>query len=123
MFEYIRDRWQDEKIRDAKSEINAARELTGDLARQTRDQQRQIDHLTLLCQSMWEIMRETTGLTDVQLRNKVAAVDNRDGQADGKIGNKVFSCPRCGKNCSSANQSCVMCGVDLRLHKPNIFEG
>lgn len=123
MFEFIKDHWQDERIRDNQSDISDARFATEDLAHQNRQQQRQIDHLTLLCQSVWELLRETTGMTDVQLRNKVAAVDNRDGKADGKISERTFPCPRCGKQCNSKNETCPMCGIDLRLHKPNIFEG
>ena len=72
---------------------------------------------------MWDLLREHTGLTDDQLRVKVADVDTRDGQADGKISGQVFPCPACGSNCNSSRQNCTMCGEDLKKHKPHIFEG
>ena len=104
---------------DAGSAKNKADRVSDDLHRL----QRQVDHLTLMCQSMWELLRTQTGLSDTQLRAKVADVDTRDGQADGKIGPQVFPCPACGANCNSSRQNCTMCGEDLKKHKPHIFEG
>ena len=123
MFEFIRDSWQDKKIRENSLESERAMDVAQSAYYDHHDQQKQIEHLTLLCQSMWELLRDTTGLTDDQLRHKVSVVDSRDGHSDGKISKQVFACPRCGKNCNSTNDRCVMCGADLRLHKPHIFEG
>ena len=44
----------------------------------------QLDRLTLVCQAMWELLRERTGLTESQLLAKVTEVDLRDGKLDGK---------------------------------------
>jgi hypothetical protein len=93
------------------------------VAREVLTHQRQIEHLTLLCQSMWEVLHGQIGLSDSELRAKVTEVDSRDGKIDGEISQQVFACPRCGKNCNSSNKICIMCGEDLLLHKPNIFEG
>ena len=84
--------------------------------------QRQVDHLTLVCQSMWELLRDQSGLSDTQLRVKIADVDTRDGKADGKINASVFPCPACNANCNSTRQNCTMCGEDLKKHKPHLFE-
>jgi hypothetical protein len=114
---------QDSRIRevsrDSASAHNKATRTSEDLLKL----QRQVDHLTLMCQSMWELLRQHTGLTDDQLRAKVADVDTRDGKADGKISGQVFPCPACGANCNSSRQNCTMCGEDLKKHKPHIFEG
>lgn len=87
-----------------------------------RTTERQIEHLTLMCQAMWELLGEQAGVTEAQLRAKVADIDTRDGRADGKISPSVFPCPSCGANCNSARQICTMCGEDLKKHKPHLFE-
>ncbi len=103
----------------AKSKADRTEDKVDNFQRTT---ERQISHLTLLCQSMWELLREQSGLTDNQLRAKIADIDTRDGRVDGKINPSVFQCPSCGANCNSSRQSCTMCGGDLKQHKPHIFE-
>ena len=87
-----------------------------------RDTDRKISHLTLLCQSMWELLQEHTELTDQHLRVKMADVDTRDGRANGKIDPTTFNCPKGGAVCNSTRKNCIMCGEDLTLHKTHIFE-
>lgn len=86
------------------------------------DMQRQLDHLTLVSQAMWEVIREETDVTEELLRAKIADIDTRDGKPDGKITPSVFPCPSCGANCNSSRQNCVMCGENLKGHKSHIFE-
>jgi hypothetical protein len=71
---------------------------------------------------MWELSRDETGLSDNQLRTKMADVDTRDGKADGKITPTVFSCPACGANSNSSRQSGTMCGEDHKKLEPHLFE-
>jgi len=126
MFEFInnlQDTWEDGRISSARQESEKALKHSEIVARQLLTHQRQLEHLTLLCQSMWEVLREQTGLSDSELRAKVTEVDIRDGKVDGKINQQIFACPRCGKNCNSTNKICIMCGEDLLSHKPHIFEG
>jgi hypothetical protein len=113
---------QDGRIRSASREADTAKTKINRASEDLLKLQRQVAHLTLMCQSMWEVLREQTGLTDDQLRVKVADVDTRDGRADGKIRGQVFPCPACGANCNSSRQNCTMCGEDLKKHKPHIFE-
>ena len=119
----ITDQHQDDRSKKHRSGSEEALEHSEIVARELLSQQRQIQHLTLLCQSMWELLRDHTGLTDKELSSKVADVDARDGKADGKISKQVFACPSCGKNCNTSSQKCIWCGEDLLLHKPHIFEG
>ena len=42
-----------------------------------------MDRLALASQSLWEIVREQTGLTAEDLQKKILEVDLRDGNADG----------------------------------------
>lgn len=84
--------------------------------------QRQLDYMTLVCQSMWELLRDASGLSEELLRVKIADIDTRPGKPDGKITPSVFPCPNCGANCNFSRQSCVMCGEDLKGNKSQIFE-
>ncbi len=111
------------RINAASTEARHANSKASAVATDLVLMERRIDHLTLLCQSMWELLREQSGLSDKQLRAKIADVDTRDGRADGKIRNKIFPCPKCQANCHSSSQSCTMCGEDLKMHKPHLFQG
>jgi hypothetical protein len=114
---------QDGRIRETSRESANASNKANRAAEDVQRLQRQVEHLTLVCQSMWELLREHTSLTDDLLRVKVADVDTRDGKAEGKISGQIFPCPACGANCNSSRQKCTMCGEDLKKHKPHIFEG
>lgn len=93
------------------------------VARELLTHQRKIEHLTFLCQSMWEVLRGQIGLSDSELRAKVTGVDSRDGKVDGEISQQLFACQRCRENCNSSNKICIICGEDLSQPKPNISEG
>lgn len=113
---------QSDEIDKARHEASRAKDSADQAKSDLIGMQRQLDHLTLLCQSMWEIIQEETEITEAQFRAKIADVDTRDGKADGKISPQVFACPYCGANCNSARQRCTMCGADISGHKPHLFE-
>ena len=113
---------QQGQINSANDAAGDARSKAQDAERGVQNLQRQVDHLTLLSQALWELLREHTNLTEQLLLAKVADIDTRDGKADGKIGSQVFPCPSCGANCNSSSKYCTMCGGDLSKNKPHIFE-
>jgi len=82
---------------------------------------RQVDRLTLTCQSMWELLRDGSELSEDDLIKKVAEVDLRDGSPDGRLGSTVIQCTSCGKNTNSRRDSCVWCGAPV--DREHIFEG
>lgn len=114
---------QEGRINRANADADRANSKARENTTELQLLQRQVDHLTLLSQSMWELLSEHSGLSDQLLRAKIAEIDTRDGKADGKIGASVFPCPKCAANCHSTSQRCTMCGVDLRGHKAHLFEG
>ena len=75
--------------------------------------ERRADRMALACQALWEILRETTGMRDAQIIERMKAIDLRDGREDGKIGSQVLSCPSCGRHVNSQNASCVYCGAKI----------
>jgi hypothetical protein len=74
---------------------------------------RRSEHLALACQALWELLRETTGLTDDRLRAKMQEIDLRDGTADGKIALSPVDCPACGARSNTRRTHCIMCGAQL----------
>lgn len=82
---------------------------------------RHLERLSLACQSMWELIRERTDLTEEDLDQKILEVDGRDGRIDGKISRQIADCPHCGRKTNTRRDVCLMCGGELkRLHQ---FEG
>ena len=79
-----------------------------------------VNRLSLACQAMWELLRESSDLSEEDLENKINEVDLRDGKADGKICIRVVTCSSCGKNTNTKRNTCIMCGAPVR--KPHQFE-
>jgi hypothetical protein len=68
-----------------------------------------IDRLSLMCFAMWELVRERTGVTDIDLMKKMHEIDLRDGVADGKRGFAPVKCANCGKTISEKDEICIYC--------------
>lgn len=85
-----------------------------------RDLTRQVEHLTLACQAMWELLRDHSGLTEGQLERKMKEIDERDGRRDGRISRRLRDCPACGRPVPSHLARCVSCSA--RMPKEHAFE-
>ncbi|HOJ67742.1 MAG TPA: hypothetical protein PKX28_02350 [Candidatus Hydrogenedentes bacterium] len=81
---------------------------------QIRLLERRIDRLALLCQALWELLREQLNLTDAQLETIVANVDERDGARDGAQREHPVRCSRCGRINSSRRDTCLYCGLEFQ---------
>jgi hypothetical protein len=90
----------------ASSAQGTAISAKGDVAELTR----RVEALTLLCQAMWELVGESSGLTDAQIANRVKEIDLRDGILDGRV-KHTSACTKCGAVVSSKSYSCVYCGT------------
>ncbi len=94
----------------AKTADNAERK-----AFQVEDQLRvlsaRFEHLTLVTQTLWELLEQHTNLTQEQMYDKMQEIDLRDGEADGKIKKPVFLCNNCGHRVSATYQVCIYCGA------------
>jgi hypothetical protein len=69
-----------------------------------------VDRLALLCRAMFELMQQTSGITEDQLKAKVVEIDLRDGQADGRVTPKPKQCPKCSAMISPHFGRCLFCG-------------
>lgn len=69
-----------------------------------------LDRLLLICQAMWELIKEKTDLKDEDLLKMVTELDLRDGKPDRRYTNPPVDCPKCGaKICRKFNR-CLFCG-------------
>lgn len=70
------------------------------------------ERLLLLCQAMWELLREREGLTELQLADKLREIDLRDGMEDGKVSPvKVATCEHCRRPINRRHRKCIYCGA------------
>jgi hypothetical protein len=97
----------------ASSAQGTALSAKGDVAELTR----RVEALTLLCQAMWELVSENSGLTDAQIASRVKEIDLRDGVLDGRI-KHTSSCTKCGAVVSAKSYSCVYCGTTNSSKSP-----
>lgn len=77
--------------------------------------QKEVARLEIICQALWELMKDQLSVTDEQLMSHIAELDLADGRADGKVSAKgPIACPNCGKANSRRHQYCMYCGESVR---------
>lgn len=69
-----------------------------------------INHLALICRAMFELLQPSGGVTEAQLAAKIREIDERDGQADGRMTPQGQKCPKCGATMSAQFGKCLFCG-------------
>jgi hypothetical protein len=83
------------------------------LVEELRRVERRTDRLALICQALWELVRERTDLTENDLIARMQQIDLRDGVADGRMTPVAVECPSCGRRSNSRRDECVYCGARL----------
>jgi hypothetical protein len=101
-------------------EASQAKRKAESAADSVRELQARVDRLSMVCQAMWELLRDKTKLTDEDVIKQMQQIDLRDGVADGKMTRQTLVCPECGRNVSSRREQCLYCGTWLA--KTNLFE-
>jgi hypothetical protein len=69
-----------------------------------------IEMLALINRALFELLQETTGVSEERLRAKINEIDLRDGQADGRMTPKPKRCPKCDAMISPRFGRCLFCG-------------
>jgi len=106
--------------REAEREAKTTEEQANRHKVRVDDALRQIERLTLACQSMWELLRDHSDLTEDHLKAKMLEVDARDGMIDGKISHEIIDCPACGQKTNTRRPFCVFCGQTIE--NPHAFK-
>jgi hypothetical protein len=98
------------KTTDAVKDV-VAQDIAG--AKSTIDRlERKLDQLALLSRAMYELLQESTGMTNEQLAAKVSEIDLRDGKADGKVTPPQRLCPQCDSMICATFNRCLFCGYE-----------
>ena len=94
---------------DGKIAVNRAR--TSEVSAHVLSVDVRIERLTLINLALWEIVRDSTNLTDDDLRRKIEEIDLRDGKLDGKLSAAPEGCSACGRKIGRRHQKCIYCGA------------
>lgn len=80
-----------------------------------------MEALALACQSMWELLRDRSKLTEEDLLEKMQEVDLRDGQADGRMSKEAAVCSYCDRKSPAKRKSCIYCGKPIGGNNGHAF--
>ena len=69
-----------------------------------------LDRLILICKASFELLQDTTGVSDRQLVERIVEIDLRDGNVDGKMTPQQKRCPSCGAGICAKFSRCLFCG-------------
>ena len=69
-----------------------------------------VEGLALVTRALFELLQESTGVSEDQLRAKITEIDLRDGQADGRMTPRPKRCPKCEAMMSPRFGRCLFCG-------------
>lgn len=76
---------------------------------------KEVGRLEIICQALWELLKDQLSVTDEQLMGYIAELDLADGRADGQVSSKgPIACPKCGKANSRRHEYCMYCGEAVR---------
>lgn len=76
-----------------------------------------LDRALLACEAMWTLLRDKLGVTDVELVERMNAIDLSDGKLDGKVRKTAVACPKCSRTISTRFPKCMYCGQAI-VHDP-----
>ncbi len=111
------DSFQDLRMRHATEEIvpGAVRtsELGVSVGRLETALTAHVDRLTLVCQAIWTLVEESTGLTGEDLESRIQELVAADEEFLAQIEDARQTCPRCKAAIPANMTKCQFCGQEL----------
>jgi len=98
---------------EARKEANRANERAKVVGRHLRELEERVHRMALASQALWELLREETGLTDEQVRDRVAELQERRRTVDGRFAEPAVECARCSRPTRRSRGACLYCGAPL----------
>lgn len=112
---------QRKQLRTANHAIGFAAEETVRQARradqQIHDLEMRLERMLTLNEALWQLLCETTGLTDAHLAYRVYELDQADGERDGRKKRRGTKCA-CGAMVVSTLDTCQYCGAAAPERSP-----
>lgn len=76
-----------------------------------------IERLLMISEALWDMLREQHGYSEDDLINRIAEIDMRDGQLDGRVAPAApLQCPNCHKTLMKKRPVCLYCGTPVALN-------
>ena len=103
-----------------RNSVGTSRHLTNEVIRQSGKRNHELhaiddrlDRLSLLCEAMWELLKDVTDLSDEDLAAQLIEVDERDGRRNLRRQRTAQPCDACGSRSPAKNVRCQVCGEPL----------
>ncbi len=106
---FLWDLIQQRQISNRQKENQKTQGRVREAASDFRSLKEQHEQLSLVCEAMWELLRDSVGVSETMLLNKVEEIDLRDGSLDGK-NNRARACNACGRKINPQRGLCLFCG-------------
>ncbi|HEY3324655.1 MAG TPA: hypothetical protein VGP72_29655 [Planctomycetota bacterium] len=98
--------------------VENAAESAKRAAEEVESLREQLDHLTLITQALWELLKQKLEVSDQELMEMVRSVDQLDGKIDGRYSKVRANCPQCGRPVNASNNLCLYCNVKVEQTTP-----
>jgi hypothetical protein len=95
-----------------------ARKISRDARDAVEELRDRVDRMALFTMALWSLAGEKLQITEDELKKRVQDLDLSDGKLDGKISQNVGECPKCKRQLSRRNRSCIYCGYTLSATFP-----
>jgi hypothetical protein len=111
------DVFQQAQIHSAANQADSAKQDSARTDRQlqteTQRLESKIDGLALICQALYEVLRERTAISEQEIEAKIKEIDLRDGRSDGRITGHPTQCPNCNRTAHTRQNVCMYCSTPI----------
>jgi hypothetical protein len=111
----IFDLIQNQRIRRVAIEAGVASRKASDSNRRVLDLEQQVGRLSLVCQGLWEIIRDRLQVPQHEVVAKLREIDLRDGRSDGQYRPSGTTCARCHRVSNAKHLRCIYCGEEFEI--------
>ncbi len=104
--------------RQSSSALDSSRTVNqvSNLGEAFHDLERRLDRLALVNKAMWTLLRDKTGLSDIELRSMILEIDAADHTRDGGVLKQV--CTDCGRSLVANLGRCQYCNAEVTQTDP-----
>ena len=112
MIDILYELYQSKGIADANANASNAQDRVSRVFDEIAILRKRLSSLSLVNAAMWELLKEKSNITDIELKSKILEIDAADGVVDGKMGSAMRKCCKCGKSLHPRHGKCLYCGED-----------